>query len=181
MMNNVMIDIETLALTPDATILSIGAVKFDEISMGDEFYFELKPDQGRGIDPGTALWWAQQSSAFDDGLVKYGLREVIHHLNCFLLDGAHDPLENQPDFKGKIWANSPVFDLAILRDVYADRGHDLECPWKYYQERDVRTEKAFIPKDGRPTSKGRPHHALDDAKHQVELVWAFLARSGLSL
>lgn len=181
-MKDVMIDIETLALTPDATILSIGAVKFDKHGMGGEFYFELKPDQGRMIDPGTALWWAQQGRAFDDGLVKYGLLEVLKHLNGFLDESYQDDCDRTVltgDFKGRIWANSPVFDLAILRNAYGQ--HGIECMWAYHQERDVRTAKAFVDKPDYPEFEGRQHNALDDAKHQVRLVQQFLLETGLEL
>ena len=191
-MQDIMIDIKTLALTPDATILSIGAVKFDKTSMGDEFYFELKPDQGRHIDPSTALWWAQQSSAFDDGLVKYGLLEVLKHLNGFMDESYLDDFDRKiltGDFKGRVWANPPSFDLAIIEHAYAQ--HDIECMWDFRQERDVRTVKSLLESNDKfhnadinsalPIFDGRKHNALDDARHQARIIQRFLAGSGLEL
>lgn len=179
-MQHVMIDIETLGLTPDATILSIGAVEFDETDIGRTFYFELCPDQGRYIDPGTALWWAQQSAAFNDGLVKYQLDAALHHLSGFL-DLKYDP--EQPmtaGFKGSnIWANSPSFDCSILRNAYDQ--HGMECPWKFWHELDVRTIRRYLPKGLQPIFQGRKHHALDDALHQARVVQAFFNKTGLTL
>lgn len=183
-MKNVMIDIESLSTQKNATILSIGAVKFDAESLGDEFYFELKPEQDRHVDPSTALWWAQQSAAFNDGLVKYGLREVLHHLAGFLDPDCFDKYSVQntmmtANFKGNIWANSPSFDCDIIGDAY--KQFDFEPPWKFYREMDVRTIKSFLDKPETPEFVGQKHHALDDAKHQARLVQAFLKKTGLQL
>ena len=179
---DISIDIETLSLDNNATILSIGAVEFDAESLGREFYFELKPDQDRHIDPSTALWWAQQSTAFDDGLVKYGLEQVLLHLNKFLDDSYQDDFDRTVytgKFDGRIWANSPVFDLAILRNAFNQ--HRIDCLWKYHHEMDIRTVKKFVDRRARPEFEGHKHNALDDAKHQARLVQQFLKETGTKL
>jgi hypothetical protein len=180
-MKDIMIDIETLALTPDATILSIGAVEFDATSMGREFYVEIDPKQGRALDPETCLWWAQQSSAFLDKR-KPVLDSALAALAAFMYPTHKDGYNRDvaSDFEGGVWANSPVFDLAILRNAF-DRFLILACPWDYHQERDVRTAKAFVAKADRPEFTGTKHNALDDAKYQVLLVQKFLQETGLTL
>ena len=181
-MIDIMIDIETLSLTNDATILSIGACEFDDETIGATLYFELCPDQGRHIDPGAALWWAQQSAAFNDGLVKYQLKPVLQNLALFLdpqIDPDTNPALISSQFKGRVWANSPSFDCNIIRSAYDQYG--MECPWRFYQEFDVRTIKYFLDKHDRPEFVGRKHNALDDAIHQAKLVQSFLRVTGLEL
>lgn len=168
---DIMIDIETLSLAPNATILSIGAVEFDAMCTGHEFYVELDPKQNRHLDPETCLWWAQQSAAFLDKR-KATLDAALGQLDDFLV-----PYGDAGDLR--VWANSPIFDLAILRDAYSH--YSFGCPWKFFQERDVRTAKAFVHKSDYPEFVGMPHNALDDAKYQVKLVQKFLSETGLTL
>jgi hypothetical protein len=71
MKNDIMIDMETLDVLPTATILTIGAVKFDPF--GDElaepsmekFYVKVDVDScdrlGCTISQDTLNWWSNQS------------------------------------------------------------------------------------------------------------------------
>ena len=169
---DIMIDIETLGLKPDTTILSIGAVEFDKTSFGEEFYRELVPAQpGRSIDPDTVLWWLNQDGSAFLKKNKATLHDALHDLIdfCTGLDGSVP----------RIWANAPVFDLAILRHAYEQAG--LQCPWMFYHERDIRTIKAFIDKEDYPLFAGTKHNALDDAMFQARLAQTFLDETGTTL
>jgi hypothetical protein len=59
MAKNLMIDLETLAVSPNAVVLSLGAVHFDPYSTGytDSLYFRIDIDDqdelGREVDPNT--------------------------------------------------------------------------------------------------------------------------------
>ena len=73
MTKHLMIDIETLATTPDAAILTIGAVKFDPYGddrdkatrRAETFYKRIDLDSnvelGRTINEDTLRWWCDQS------------------------------------------------------------------------------------------------------------------------
>ena len=68
-----MIDIETLATTPDAAILTVGAVKFNPFGddrdkstrKAETFYKRIDLDSnielGRTINEDTLRWWCDQS------------------------------------------------------------------------------------------------------------------------
>ena len=58
-----MVDLETLATTPDAAILTIGACKFDPRgnNITDQYYERIDLDsQNRRIDENTIEWWSKQ-------------------------------------------------------------------------------------------------------------------------
>ena len=62
-----MIDLETLSTRPDATVLTVGAIKFDpytEQEPHNGLYLRLNVDEqsdfGRHVDNGTLEWWARQ-------------------------------------------------------------------------------------------------------------------------
>ena len=68
-----MIDLETLSTRPDATVLTVGAIRFDPYT-NDEPHslFDLKLDVdeqtalSRDIDKGTVEWWAKQPQNIQD-------------------------------------------------------------------------------------------------------------------
>ena len=59
-----MIDLETLDVTPQATVLTVGGVKFDPHNNSEphsEFYYKLDLDsQDRSVNDSTIAWWGQQ-------------------------------------------------------------------------------------------------------------------------
>ena len=60
---HLMIDLETLATTPEATVLTIGACKFDPHgnTIDETLYMRVDIDsQDRDIDPNTLEWWSKQ-------------------------------------------------------------------------------------------------------------------------
>jgi len=65
-MNALMIDLETMSTSPRATILTLGAVKFDPFTdeFFDEMYIRIDIEEqekvGREIDPNTLEWWGKQ-------------------------------------------------------------------------------------------------------------------------
>ena len=66
--NHICYDIETLALTTDAAVASIGAVAWTDGDAPGTFrhefeYVVILEGQERRIDPGTVRWWLRQSEA----------------------------------------------------------------------------------------------------------------------
>jgi|APHM01.1.fsa_nt_gi hypothetical protein len=161
----VMVDIETLGTMPGCVILSVGACYFEPGNgvVGERFYTEIDKqscrEAGLTVDEETEAWWESQ----DDDLVP--------------LDGdtslsvALDDLRHFAFRADEVWANGPAFDCAILEAAY--HAVDIEPPWEYHEERDVRTIRA-LPGAVELEFGGRKHNALDDAVHQASEVAATL-------
>lgn len=162
----VMIDIETLGLEPGAAIISMGACRFcpEKGVVGETFYVEIDTDSccdaGLEIDEETYEWWQQQDIALAPLNGGISLSEALTKLKDYVGDA------------DEVWAKSPSFDCEILETAYDEVG--LNEPWKYYQERDVRTLSS-LPSAVEIEMDGREHHALDDAVHQAEEVAATIA------
>ncbi|WHG44891.1 exonuclease [Escherichia coli] len=171
--NHLSVDLETMGTNPDAPINSIGCKFFDPATgeMGPEFSKAIDLETSGGIiDRKTIKWWAKrsreaQSAIFtdeiplDDALLQ--LREFIN--------------ENSGESFVQIWGNGANFDNVILRRSYERQG--IPCPWRYYNDRDVRTivelgnSIGFDVRMAIPF-EGVPHNALDDARHQAKQVSA---------
>lgn len=174
-MQHHMIDIETLALSPRAMILSVGIVAVNRNSSGtyavNGFAYWVaniaKNDPGKyEIDPQTVLWWLRQSDvarADFNRLATIHIRDVLICLNEFI-----QLTPNHED--ALIWAKPPKFDLAILEHAYQTEG--IDCPWSYKQLRCLRTAiDMFDPDDTlAPPDHGTHHNALDNAKYQAEYL-----------
>lgn len=156
---DLMIDIETLSVDPRAAIASIAAVQFNALTgefIPDTFYEEIDhaalPPQFH-VDPKTIAWWAKQPTPMPLGTTD--LKTACQRLFPFMLQYA----------PSRIWANSPSFDLVILKHAFAY--YKLDWPIPFWCERDVRTLKdlAKIPNDFLPT-----HGALADCFSQIRTV-----------
>lgn len=183
-MNNVMIDIEALGKKANAPIGSIGAVFFHPVTgeLGERFYcrvdFENDMLNGAIPDGDTIKWWLRQSSGARAELISDDacpIWDAVSQFSDWLTDNA-ESLESL-----HVWANSPSFDCAILKSSFERT--DTDIPWKYWNERDVRTMKEVgfaIMNMGRflgtAETIGVKHNALDDAISQVALVSAVMSR-----
>lgn len=175
---DVMLDLETLGTSPGCVILSIGAVKFypEEQRIGDTFYRLILPssctDIGLHADAATAVWWMRQSDEARLGVAKASTTgvPVYQALRDFT------NWYNEGDAGAFIWANSPSFDCAILKDVYQKL--KASPPWSFWAERDYRTLKTLFGEVELPERDGVHHNALDDAAHQAEHLMAILRHIG---
>jgi hypothetical protein len=176
---DMMIDIETLALTPKAVVLSVGAVAFEKNGeIVDRFYRVLNTkDQinimKREVDPSTQLWWKYQ----DINAYQEAFNPVRQHITKVLLDLFKFISEYNPV---RVWANSPSFDLIILESLYRDSGYPN--PWIYKQPRDVRTivDIANLSiKELEIKSIGIPHTPVFDCEVQIEYVTAARKKLGI--
>jgi exodeoxyribonuclease VIII len=158
-----MIDLETMALTPDCAIVSIGAVIFDPrygIVTDDTFYVELKwREQNRTISKSTRAWWKTQAPHIQAATMRgdTSLQGALSDLEFWLPDDV------------KVWGNGATFDISILEDAYRQCKHDI--PWKFWNIRDMRTVKdMYESKRGGldRRSGGGEHNALNDAIWQAE-------------
>lgn len=160
---NIMIDIETMGTSTNAAILSIAAVKF-AIETGetyDEFYETITLSSCEklrlNIEADTVIWWLSQSESARRALMiqsKISITEALEKLTEFI----------HPD--SIIWANSPSFDLVILKNAYRKAGK--EAPWKYWNERCVRTLVALHPSVKEEFfANTEAHNALTDCYYQI--------------
>jgi len=172
-----MIDLETMSNKPDAPIVAIGAVFFNPSTgeLGESFYravnLKSSVEHGGVIDPGTVMWWMNQSDEARSAIFNadyVGINTALSELNTFIRD------QSDPG-KLKVWGNGASFDNVILRASYA-RAY-IPCPWNYWNDRDVRTIVAIgaaagiCPRREIPFD-GDQHNALDDARHQAKYVSA---------
>ncbi|EKP1128731.1 3'-5' exoribonuclease [Klebsiella michiganensis] len=180
---HVMVDLETMGKKSNAPVVSIGAVIFDPATgfLGETFYkvvsLESAVSWGAEIDPSTVIWWMKQSSEARSEIAN----DNAIQLDDALLQFSEFVLENIPGgYKtAQIWGNGATFDNTILRSSY-ERAC-LDCPWGYWNDRDVRTMvelgKAigFDAKTSIPF-EGERHNALADAQHQARYVSAIWQR-----
>ena len=165
MKTDVMIDMETLDVLPTATVLTIGAVKFDPFGDDvnepncDKFYVKVDVDScdrlGCTVSPDTVEWWAKQSQeaqeeAFSpDGRVP--IEEAMNQLYKFCW-GAK-----------RVWSHGAGFDVVICEYLFRKMGK--ATPWSFWEVRDTRTIFDLgIDPQRPPVLK---HHALEDAWNQA--------------
>jgi len=160
-----MIDLETLATSTDAAILTIGAVKFDPL--GDDtkepamesFYVRVDLDSchelGLVTNDDTIAWWANQS--------KEAQEEAFGEDNRIPITEAMNQLYKFCWGAKRVWSNGSVFDIMICEHVF--KKINKAVPWKFWEIRDVRTAFDLGINPNRPTVTA--HHALEDAYNQA--------------
>ncbi|EFK9287952.1 exonuclease, partial [Escherichia coli] len=163
--DHLMIDLETMGKNPDAPIISIGAIFFDPQTgdMGPEFSKTIDLETAGGvIDRDTIKWWLKQSREAQSAIMtdEIPLDDALLQLREFID-------ENSGEFFVQVWGNGANFDNTILRRSYERQG--IPCPWRYYNDRDVRTIVELgkaIDFDARTAIpfEGERHNALDDAR-----------------
>jgi len=170
---HIMIDIETLGRGPTAAIVAISAVLWQQdigqpcrdSTLGCTLdAIDIRVDatdsqrQGGTLDASTVLWWLGQEPDARGALLdqpRLLIADALDELSRFF------PPQQTP----WVWANSPSFDLAILRSAYERIG--ITPPWRYWQERDYRTLARIHASIAPPDRSGIAHTALDDARHQA--------------
>ena len=162
---HVMIDLETLDVLPSATILTIGAIKFDPF--GDDvldpkcekFYVRVDVDScdriGCTISQSTLDWWAQQNQAAQD--------EAFSTENRIDIVDAMNQLYKFCWGATRVWSHGIGFDIVILENVF--RKIEKAIPWQYWETRDTRTLFDIGIDPRRPPVL--KHHALEDAWNQA--------------
>jgi len=168
-MKHIMLDLETMSTASNAAIVAIGAVEFDPATgeLGREFYHNVSlascQDAGLDVEAGTIMWWLTRSDGARKALIDVSLPldKALSQFTQFLVSlGAPDVA---------IWGKGSDFDNVILANAYRALG--LQAPWKYKNNRCVRTILALVPDacDG-VESEGTKHNALDDAIYQARCV-----------
>lgn len=181
-MQHVMVDLETMGTGSFAAIVSVGAVKFDpaapvgEIIDSFEVTINLSDAFAYGqVTAGTVEWWMHPDRA--------EAREVWLNAPKAELFEALDGFANWfgPESL-PVWGNGATFDNVILRNAYSQV--KLPCPWKFYDDRCLRTLKNIHPLINPVPDNiymGVPHVALYDAMQQtfqLQAIYRQIATGG---
>ncbi|MDM6891535.1 3'-5' exoribonuclease, partial [Enterobacter cloacae] len=138
---HLMIDIEAFGKKADSPVVSIGAVFFDPSTgnTGSEFYkvisLESAMASGGVPDASTIIFWLKASPEARSELVMddaIPLDDALLQLNEFIGENA----VNGPD-SVEVWGNGATYDNVLLEASYDRTG--IPCPWKFWNNRDVRT------------------------------------------
>jgi DNA polymerase III epsilon subunit-like protein len=181
-MNNlIMVDLETLSVKANAAILTIGAIKFNKnisvntsstfgtnLNSNNSFYkritIESCKEANLDINEDTIKWWnTQEKEAKYEAMLnpdRISLKEGLIEFNKWV-----------GDFKYiKFFANSPDFDITILREAYRNTNLEHLIPFNFWNIRCCRTVYDL----GNVRLKDFPnkiqHHALYDCMSQIEAL-----------
>jgi hypothetical protein len=170
-----MVDLETLSVRPNAVILVIGAIKFNrgetwnenieqkDIDKLDFFYTRINIttciQAGMHIDPATEKWWEQQDDDVNYEALKNTDRvSLVNALKSFKKWFGNS-------YNKKIWGNGSSFDCTILGEAY--KKSNMEVPWKFFNERDLRTIMDLGKVNSFDLPQYQKHHALWDCYRQI--------------
>lgn len=161
---NVMVDLETYSTKPNAVILTIGAIKFDNtdnidnLENCDTFYKRITISSclnlNMHVDSDTEKWWDQQNDN-----VRY---EALVNSDRVNLKDALIEFTNWFGNSRYIWSQGIDFDLVILKNAFEKC--NLPVPWKFWNARDCRT---VISVCGKSISKTNSHNSLNDCYNQL--------------
>lgn len=175
MPKHIMLDLETMGVSPDAAIVAIGAVHFDfqEQKILDRFYrvVDLKSSVAAGgkIDPDTVIWWLSKP---EEARQELYVGEHICSVT-FAFNGWCKSVGQKDDLR--VWGNGVANDNVWLRRAYERM--DFTPPWDFRHDRCYRTVKAQHP-DVIIDWQGVPHKAIDDAEWQARWLMAALGTAG---
>ena len=164
---DIMVDLETLATSPNATILTIAGIRFNfskdyrEVETPynmDYFYCRVDTESQptRDIDDDTVAWWAKQD---EDAKI-----EAFSPEDRISLEDAMLAFNHWASGGDRYWANGSTFDFPILETANKQLG--FTSPWKYWQAMDARTIYKLKPDHFSPTQF--KHHALYDCLNQIQ-------------
>ncbi len=175
----VVIDLETLSISPGAAIGTVGAVLVDVLTgeILSEFYerAELKGQESRLRDSSTMAFWAEQKH-----LNRLAWNEVFSDevsrrpLPCVLQTFCNWMMAIQETYgEVEVMGNGPEFDNVIMVDALKWCG--LNDPWHFRFNQSLRTvvwmARLLLKVDPRhvPLVAGEVlHHALHDARREAK-------------
>ena len=161
-----MIDIETLSTAPNALVLSVGMVSFDETNIFDKMYIKNRISTATGdVSRDTAIWWMKQSDEARKAIVE-SQKGVIEMPEYNLVQELRDTLCTYS--VKTIWSQGS-FDQNIIENLMLRNGVDkMQLP-EYYKWRDLRTVRKLLHIKNEVKAKVL-HNALEDATAQVKTL-----------
>ena len=156
-MTDLMIDFETLGVSRDSVVLSVGIVLFDEDSkIHEQLYREFDPRlqimAGRKVMQSTVDWWIKTNHQEFMRLMLHGKDDVFEALPDMI-----NNLRDQYNIT-KVWSRHSM-DFDILNDILGDKA------FPSYVQKDCASLDEFV-----KMGKANNHNALDDAVNQTGQV-----------
>ncbi len=183
---HVMLDLETLGLVKNAVITRIAAVAFniDDGTVEDEIDIRVNAkscvNAGLKIEGSTVEWWLKQDEKLiQDTLITSffegePLSEALQHFTLWI-----EGLKKKYDtWNVMVWGNGACADNTWMHSAY--QACHLDVPWKFYQDRDLRTlvylGQVLTGFSHKKTLlfEGQRHNPIDDCKHQITYAVATL-------
>jgi hypothetical protein len=177
---DVMIDLETMSIRPNAAVLTLAAVAFDpdfpstveELLRPEKhlyLHLALSDQRDRDIDPSTIMWWMQQSDEARKALLPPAESSPLRPLDAMI--------EFRNWYHGvsglRLWSFGAVFDNVIVTDLFRQVGlinptshRNQLCARTVYYLAGIKPSDVVLPLTG--------HNALHDCIHQVicfQLAW----------
>lgn len=201
---HIMIDFETLSLKPNAVLLQLAAVAFDEdtCEVVSTLHVHIDPrvQPGRDISADTVIWWMEQDEAARASLTNATRMADRIESDTFenLSEEEQDSLYEQagmlitnaaqafvawfngvtdPEVVSRHGKLEGVWSLGGVDHVWLDSLMEytgLKNPVHYSLQRDLRTLRYVFPEAAYPEFGGVKHNALDDALHQTEHLLGIL-------
>lgn len=165
---HVMLDVETLGRTPNAALLSIGAVAFRDETILDRFHYGVDPQSsiqaGGSVHGETVLWWlAPQLDGARRAILALPRGPESEVLQRLLNWFAHLPTSEGDALR--VWGNGAMFDITILESAL--QRHKKDAPWKSWEAMCYRSVAALRPSIKKPQADV-PHDAASDAEVQAK-------------
>lgn len=169
--NAVMLDLETMSTDSNASIISIGAVKFylnvrqTEFTQDQLFYTAVSlasnQEAGLHIKADTVMWWlSQEPEARNAFKNPVSLASALGAFSRFI-----------PNKETYIFGNGSTFDNMILRNAYKAINQKYPVSYKYDVCYRTMCKLSNAPV---PAFEGTKHNALDDAKAQTRHLMQIL-------
>jgi hypothetical protein len=176
---DVMVDIETLGTSSNATVFQVAAIAFD-IRTGEHIdnfngISDIGKNETLNVDGDTLKWWLNTNKELLTELLNNGegsSEELLRDFHTWLLGLTLETKELH------LWGNGILFDNKLIEAQLTDIG--LFYPINYKNDRDVRTivdlagaklgltEKEL--KDQYNDESLVHHDAYDDVTYQIRLV-----------
>ena len=170
------IDIETIDTCPEATVLSIGCVKFnplDDSEPHSELYFKISIDDqdglGRTVSDDTIEWWSKQDPKI--------MEEAFNQKDAITVDESLSKLSKFSVGVDTFWGQGYGFDYTIMENMFRQGGKPI--PWNFWIIRDSRTLFSCCEKDPRKAFQTDLHNALADAYFQSKAIQVAYKELGL--
>ncbi len=181
MLNQIMLDIETLGNRPTSAIIAIGAAAFNFGSDEKEtFYVNVSGDScidlGCTTDDSTLKWWKEQNEEAQKVLTAKDALPLPEALDLFT-KWLVKIRKQAPKMELNIWGNDNTFDIVITENAFSVC--DMAFPWNFWESRSVRTlvflgQQCGIDPKKTIKRKGVHHNAVDDSLHQIEYCKAII-------
>jgi len=171
------IDLETIDVRPQATVLSLGAVKFNPLTSEEphsELYLKISIDDqdrlDRTVSEGTLEWWGKQDPKI--------MEEAFDQTDAVTVEDALAEISKFSVGVDTFWGQGYGFDYTMLEDMYRRIGRPI--PWNFWQILDSRTLFRVCKQDPRKQIQNDLHNALADAYYQSKAIQIAYSELGVT-